>query len=168
MSDYTEFFLASRADVVQLELFELSHPNFTQAYRVTRNARDGVTVDLSADELAIDFAYYPAKVAQQGARDDLDFGIRVDLGDVGEVIPGELDAVAAAGGFLTKPALRYWAFRSDQLDAPIFGPVVLEVPRMALANTGTSFDAQAPQLNANKTGERQTIDRFPMQRGFLG
>lgn len=167
MTDYTEFFLASRADVVQLELIELSHPNFTQTYRKVRNARDGVTVDLSPDELGIEFGYYPARITQLGSRDDLDFGIRFDLGDVGELIPAELDAVGQAAGFLTKPRLRYWAFRSDQLDAPIFGPATLEVPEFAMQSDGTSMAARAPQLNANKTGERQTLDRFPMQRGLL-
>lgn len=169
MSAYSEFFLGSRADVIQLELFELSHPYFTQTYRIVRNARDGEseTVDLSPDELAVEFTYYPAKVAQLGSRDDLDFGIRIDVGEVGEVIPAELDAVAEAGAFRIKPALRYWAFRSDDLAAPIFGPAVLEVPEFAMAPEGTSLVARAPQLNANKTGERQTLDRFPMQRGFL-
>ena len=167
MSDYAAFFLASRSDVVQLELVEISHPNFTQSYRIVRNAPRGITVNLSDTEQAIPFRYYPAKVEQQGARDDLDAGIRVDIGDVGEVIPAEVDAVAEAGGFMTKPQMRYWAFRSDQLTAPIFGPIGLEIPSFSFSEEGASFEARAPTLNSTKTGERWTLDRIPMLRGFI-
>jgi len=167
MGTISEYYLGSRSNVVQLELVEVSHPDFTQAYRIVRNARDGVTVDLSPSELAVPFDYYPARVEQIGARDDLDSGIRMDLGDVGEVVPEELDAVSEAGGFMVKPMLRYWTFRSDQLDAPIFGPITLEVPSFSFNEEGTSFEAKAPALNSTKTGERLTLDRIPMQRGFL-
>lgn len=167
MGTYSEYFLNSRSNVVQLELVELTHPDFTQAYRIVRNARDGITVDLSPGELAVPFIYYPARVEQMGARDDLDSAIRMDLGDVGDVVPGEIDAVAEAGGFMTKPAVRYWTFRSDQLTTPLFGPIVLEVPSISFNDEGASFEARAPSLNSTKTGERLTLDRIPMQRGFL-
>jgi hypothetical protein len=29
------------------------------------------------------------------------------------------------------------------------------------------FEAKAPSLNVNKTGELYTFDRFPMLKGFL-
>jgi hypothetical protein len=167
MSAYAEYFLNSRSSIVQLELIELTHPNFTQDYRIVRNHRDGVIVDLSEDELAVPFLYYPASVEQLGARDDLDAAIRINLGDVGETVPLEIDAVADAGGFMTKPSVRYWAYRSDDLTAPIYGPLTLEVPSFNLTGEGASFEARAPALNSAKTGERLTLDRFPMQRGFL-
>lgn len=167
MGAYSEYFLNSRSNIVQLELVEVTHPNFTQPYRIVRNHAEGVTVDLSDDELAVEFDYYPARVEQLGARDDLEAAIRIDLGDLGEILPQEIDAVAEAGGFMTKPSVRYWTFRSDQLDAPIYGPLNLEVPALNFTEEGASMEARAPQLNANKTGERLTLDRFPMQRGFL-
>ncbi len=167
MGTYSEYFLNSRSSVVQLELVELSHPNFTQPYRIVRNAADGITVDLSPSEEAVPFVYYPARVEPMGSRDDLDSGVRMDLGDVGEVVPDEIDAVALAGGFMTKPTVRYWTFRSDQLGSPMFGPIHLEVPSISFNGEGASFEARAPSLNSTKTGERLTLDRIPMQRGFL-
>jgi len=167
MGSYSEYFLNSRSTVVQLDLVELTHPNFTQPYRIVRNAAKGVTVDLAPDELAVPFVYYPARVESTGARDDLDVAIRVDIGDLGDLIPAEIDEVAEAGGFMTKPAVRYWTFRSDQLNAPIYGPLHLEVPSLSFSEEGASFEARAPSLNSTKTGERLTLERFPMQRGFL-
>lgn len=167
MSLFSEYFLNSRTTVVQLELIEISHPNFSQVYRIVRNAPNGVTVDLALDELGVEFTYLPCAIESLGARDDLDAAIRVDLGDLGEIIPDEMDLIAAAGGNMVKPALRYWVFRSDQLDAPIYGPLHLEIPSISFAEVGASFEARAPVLNATKTGERQTLERFPTQRGFL-
>lgn len=167
MGAYSDYYLNSRRDVVQLELIEVSHPDFSKNYRIVRNARKGITVNLAPGEPAVRFDYYPAKIEQQGARDDLDSSIRVDIGDLGEVIPGEMDAVAEAGGFLTKPTMRYWSFRSDQLNNPIYGPIDLEIPSISFDEEGASFEARAPSLNSTKTGERWTLERIPMLRGFL-
>lgn len=167
MSRYSEFFLNSRSSVVQLELVEVDHPDFSQPHRFVRNHADGVTVDLSPSELGVFFQFYPAKLSSVGAKDDLDAAVRVELGDLGEVIPSELDLVDEAGGWLIKPTVRYWVFRSDDLTQPIFGPLHLEVTTFNLNQDGASFEAGAPKLNIVRTGERYKLDRFPMLRGFL-
>lgn len=167
MSRWSEFFLGSDVVVVQLELIEVTHPNFLQAHRFVRNAGEGVTVDLADDELAVFFQYYPARVTSLEARDDLEAAIRVELGDLGEIIPEELDEVDDAGGFLTKPQVRYWVFRSDDLSEPVFGPLRLEVTTFNFNQQGAAFEATAPHLNVTRTGERYILDRFPMLRGWL-
>lgn len=167
MTAYTEFFLNSRKDVAQLELLEITHPNFTKPYRIVRNCRDGVTVDLSPTELGIFFEFWPAKFTGKAARTDLDYSITIDLGDVGEVIPTEVDAVAQQSGFSNKIELRYWVFRSDDLTAPIFGPIRLEGSSLSFDGAFSTIEAKAPSLNTNKTGERYTVERFPMLKGFL-
>ena len=172
MSDLADYFFASSRDVAALELVEITHPNFTRPYRIVRNTvdpldPDGVTVALSPEEPAARFDCWPARFSGRGARDDLDYQITIDLGDVGEVMPMELDAVAEAGGFMTKPMVRHWVFRSDNLTSPILGPIVLEAPSINGDGTVSSVDARAPTLNTTKTGERYTVERFPMLRGFL-
>ncbi len=274
MSNYTEFFLASKSSVVQLELLEISHSKFTKTYRIVRNAVNGVTVDLqdyginlfnpndpdftpdfyvhpngnlaanptysatgyiplvagktytrsyasfycyydenlnpvgndptvgtltftvpagakfgrfSIADAALatfqinegdtletyrafgiaDFTYYPLRIVGVGARDNLDFGLKIDLGDLGEVLPTELDAVSSESGYEEKPVVKYRTYRSDDLTAPLFGPLVLEVRSFSFNREGSTFEAKAPALNVNKTGELYKIDRFPMLRGFL-
>lgn len=166
MSEYSEFFLSSKSSVVQLDTLEISHPNFTQVYRVVRNAVAGVTVTLETGASAA-FTYYPLRITGVGLRENLDFGIKVDLGDLGEVLPAELDAVAAADGYETKPTVIYRTYRSDDLSAPLFGPINLEVKAFNFNREGSTFEARAPSLNVNKTGELYSLDRFPMLRGFL-
>lgn len=166
MTTYAEFFLNSKSSVVQLETLEISHPDFTKIYRIVRNAVQGVEVKLESGEVAF-FSYYPLKIENGGARDDLDQSLTINLGDLGEVLPRELDEIAGKNGFGIKPSVVYRTYRSDDLTRPLFGPVVLEVESFAFNREGSTFEAKAPSLNVNKTGELYKIDRFPMLRGFL-
>ena len=166
MSNYAEFFLKSKSSVVQLETLEISHPNFTKTYRVVRNAVEGVRVTLENGSSAT-FDYYPLQIENAGVRDDLDQSIKINLGDLGEVLPKELDEVSSNNGFGIKPIVIYRTYRSDDLSRPLFGPVTLEVSTFAFNREGSTFEAKAPSLNINKTGEIYSLDRFPMLRGFL-
>jgi len=166
MTDYSQFFLNSSSSIPQLELLEITHPNFSQDYFIVRNATNGITVTLE-DLSSQAFVYYPLKITAVGTRENLDFSIRVDLGDLGEVLPVELDNVATAAGYGTKPTVKYRTYRSDDLTAPLYGPVTLEVESFSFTREGCSFEAKAPSLNISSTGETYSLDRFPMLRGFL-
>jgi hypothetical protein len=166
MGNYTEFFLKSKSSVVQLETLEISHPDFTKVYRIVRNAVEGVTVTLETLQSA-SFDYYPLQIENAGVRDDLDQAIKINLGDLGDVLPKELDEVSSNNGFGTKPIVIYRTYRSDDLSRPLFGPVTLEVSSFAFNREGSTFEAKAPSLNINKTGETYKLDRFKMLRGFL-
>ena len=166
MSKYSEFFLSSRSSVVQLETIEVSHSSFSNVYRVVRNAVNGVTVTLE-DKTRAEFKYYPLRITGIGLRDNLDYGLKVDLGDLGEVLPLEVDRISAAGRYDEKPKVVYRTYRSDDLSAPLYGPLILEIRSFNFNRDGASFEANAPSLNLNATGELYKIDRFPMLRGFL-
>ncbi len=165
MTDFVEYFLNSSSKIVQLELIEISHSSFTQTYRKVRNATNGVTVTI--DAVSRFFDYYPMKITPLGNKDDLDQGLKIDLGDLGEILPIELDEVTEQNSFNEKPVVRYWAFRSDDLTTPLFGPWVLEVTSFSFKKEGATFEAKAPSLNLNRTGKLYTITDFPMLRGFL-
>lgn len=166
-AEYAAFFLDSHSDVFQQHLIEVAHPNFTKTHRVVATDPSGVTVHLSDAEGDADFEYFPLKIRRSAERGDLDQGLRVDLGDVGTVWPQELDAVKAADGHGTKPTLRYWSYRSDDLTKPLFGPLRLEVSDFSYTEGGVSFEATAPKLNSLGTGETYLIRRFTMLRGTL-
>ncbi len=166
MSEYAEFFLNSKSSVVQLELLEVSHPNFTQTYRIVRNAVQGVSVTLETSESAF-FSYYPLQIEMGSTRDNMDQLINFNLGDLGEVLPKEFDEVRRLDGFAVKPTVKYRTYRSDDLTSPMLGPIVLEVETFAFNREGASFEAKAPSLNVTRTGELYKFDRFPMLRAFL-
>ena len=166
MSAYTEFFLNSKSSVVQLELLEISHPNFSKVYRLVRNATNGVTVKLE-DGLSYLFEYMPLRISLSNEMDNLDQIIKIQLGDLGALIPNEMSLVSLADGFKTKPTLKYRTFRSDNLNQVLFGPITLEIKTFSFNREGCLFEAKAPSLNISKTGETYTIDRIPMLRGLL-
>lgn len=164
--EYAAFFLNSNSNVVKLETLEISHSSFTQTYFVVRNKTDGLTATLENDEEQF-FEYYPLKITPLGTRDDLDQDMSIQFGDLGDILPTELDAVAAAMNFIEKPIVKYRAYRSDDLSAPILGPVVLEAAAFSFTGDGSAFDAKAPSLNDNRTGELYKLTRFPMLRGLV-
>lgn len=164
---YAEYFLNSRSSVVQLELVEISHPGFTQTYRVVRNAVKGITVTLETGGTAF-FEYYPMKIVPQSARADLDHSISLTFGDLGEVLPLELDAVMRyPSGLDIKPTVKYRVYRSDDLSSPLYGPLTLEVEAFTFNRQGSTFEAKAPSVNLTRTGEIYSLTRFPALRGFL-
>lgn len=166
MSNYSEYFLNSKSSIVQLELLEISHSKFTKVYRVVRNSVGGVTVKLE-DDTTQTFDYYPLQISPMDSTDDLDQAIKISFGDLGEVLPKELDNVSSLNGFAEKPIVKYRIYRSDDLENVLAGPFILEIKTFSFAREGSTFEAKAPSLNINKTGETYKLDRFPMLRGFL-
>lgn len=166
MSNYTDFFLKCKSSIVQLELLEISHPNFSKVYRLVRNATNGITVKLE-DGVFYIFDYCPLKISASNEQDNLDQTIKIQLGDLGEIVPTEIDLVELGNGYATKPILKYRTFRSDDLNNVLYGPLVLEIKQFTCNRDGALFEASAPSVNNNKTGEIYSIDRFPMLRGLL-
>jgi hypothetical protein len=166
MSAYSQFFLGSKRSVAQIECLEISHPNFSTTYRVVRNYSGGISVyHENGQQYA--YIYYPLKIQRQSMSNDLDSSIQVTLGDLGDIISSEWDRVVAADNTSVKPTVNFRVYRSDDLSAPIFGPIVYEIPAFAFTNTNSTFTAQAPRLNINTTGEIYSLDRFPGLRGCL-
>lgn len=166
MSDYSEFFLNSKASIVELQCIEISHSLFSQTYYVVRNATLGVTVT-HEDASSHDYVYYPLKLSFSGPREDLDQILSIQFGDLGEIIPEELGRIRAGNGFAEYPVVKYRTYRSDILDAPLYGPIYLQVKRFNNERNGSMFEAKAPSLNVSKTGEKYSIARFPMLSGLL-
>lgn len=167
MSTYSEFFFNSASSVVALETLEIAHPSFSKTYYVVRNAIKGITAMLEDGTTIVTFDYYPLQIKQTGASDDLDQTMQIDLGDLGEIIPQEIDNCFAAGTMLTKPTLIYRVYRSDDLTAPMDGPFLFEITSIGSQQGSSSFMAGAPKLNNSRTGEIYSLDRFPMLAGFL-
>lgn len=166
MSEYSEYFLNSRSDIKEFELLSISHPAFTKTYHVVRNNSKGITVTLET-AVVQHFDYYPLQIKFDGVKNDLDYSLQIIIGDLGEVLPTELDAVAAAEGYQINPMVIYRTYRSDDLTAPLFGPIELEIESFSFKKEGASFKAKAPSLNLNRTGEYYDLSRFPMLRAFL-
>src|SRR5688572_15937945 len=113
MSETSELILASKPSVVRLDTLEISHPNFSQTYRLVHTVPPGAT---SIEAMSETWDYCPMQVLPIASTDDLVQALTVTLGDVGEIIATEIEAVWDANGLNTRPTLTYRAFRSDDLD----------------------------------------------------
>jgi hypothetical protein len=103
-----------------------------------------------------------------GTSTNLEQSLEVEFGDLGSIIPTEIDAIRAGDGFSEYPVVKYRAYRSDDLDTVMDGTAIyLEIREFDFTRTGAVFVAKAPSLNISKTGELFKIARFPMLRGLL-
>lgn len=166
MSNLAQFYLNSATSVKELDLLEISHPSWSKVYRIVRNMPGGVTVTHEDGEVC-SYDYYPLKITGIAANQTLDQSLQCQLGDLGTVLPKELDAVIAAGTNGVRPTVKYRTYASNNLLSPLDGPQILEIVNLPFNSDGVSFEATAPSVDGNKTGETYTIDRFPMLRGFL-
>ncbi len=166
MSDYSEFFLNSPSRIANLETLEIYHPSFSKTYWIVRNSRLGLTARLENGAYQV-FDYYPAKITRTNTDNTLDQVYKISVGDLGEILPKEIDNVMAAGTMLTRPIVRYRTYRSDNLQAPLLGPMKLEIIDLPFNREGVAFEAKAPTLNKTQTGEYYDLTRFPGLRGFL-
>ena len=166
MPSANEFFLNCVASVVLVETIIISHPNFSKTYKIVRNVSYGFH---ATDELGTqhDFEYYPLKIQRSGAWANLDQSLKITIGDLGTLIPDEIERVRVADGFSVKPSLVYRAYRSDDTSAPMYGPYNLELLNIPMTAEGASFEALAPIVNKTQTGEAYTLERFPGLRGYM-
>ena len=163
----TDFLLNTKSSVAELELIEISHTDFSSSYYYVRNHTDGVTVTLEGVLGSRAFTYCPMQITEISAQGDLDFALRIQLGDLGEDLAAELDAVVTADGMSEEPQLIYRTYQSDDLTAPMVGPITLNVKKMAFNEDGVEFEAIADRANSQRTGEVYSANRFPMLRPFL-
>lgn len=166
MSDVTEFFLGSPSSAIYIETLEISHPDFTQAYWIVRNVAGGAVLTLETAAI-VSFQYYPCKIQRLKLSNTLDQGFSITIGDVGDILNREIDAVLAANGFMVRPTVRYRAWRSDVPTQPLYGPIDLQIVRVSTNFGASTLEAVAPKLNVSATGELYSINRFPMLRGAL-
>lgn len=165
-----DFFFNTAPSVSRIEGIELSHPAFSRTYYLVRNPnpwRPTQWLRHSKEEAPVEYQYCPLAIRPAAARGDLDYGVSITVGDVGEILPEELDRVLTSSLARERPVLVYRAWRSDRLWAPMDGPVRLQVDQISRAQEGSTFDAVAPYLNMTKTGEVYSLGRFEGLRGFL-
>jgi hypothetical protein len=167
MSEYAEFFLNRSGAVVQLECLEIYHPSFSRSYYIVRNATEGVMVT-HEDGSVHSYEYVPVQIDRGNTSDDLDQTLSITLGDLGTILPTELDAVVSGDFADIKPTIKYRIYRHDHLLAPIYTLKTLEVSNMSRNGAGvTTFVAKAQALNNTKTGDVYSFEMFPSLRGYL-
>ena len=165
----TAFFLDTPSSLVQLELLEIDHPEFlTSPHRIVRNATRGLTGVMHEGPTGpFDYIYLPATITPIGASNSLLQSLEVSLGDLSSIVQPEISRLTERGAMNTKPTCTFRTYSSADLTVPIAGPLVLEITQLTTNHEGSTFTANAPEVNESSVGERYLVDRFPMLRGFI-
>ncbi len=168
MSLLSTFFLGP-SYLVQYDCLEITHPDFanTSGWRMVRNAVQGITVDHEGGGGTFFYDYYPMSIKPVGSQSDLTQSLIVNFGDLGVIIGSEIKALHEANAMNVRPVAKFRTYRSDNLDEPMSGPLVLEVVSVTTTEEGCSIECQAPNINATKTGTEYSIEQFPMLRPFV-
>ncbi len=166
-AQYIDFYFGAPQSTSELQTLEISQPSFSQVWRIQSHYREGFQARLESGEL-IFWEYVPMLMRPLGDRGNLDFGISVTLGDLGEILPDEIERARQAGTLRTiPPTVRYRAYRSDDLESPMVGPITLQARKITRNRDGAQFDSTAPQANVTRTGMLYRTDLFPMLMGYL-
>lgn len=171
---YVKFFLDSKKSVIEFETIEISHVAFSRSFFLVCNATNGLTANIEPQQPIAGqeqttertFDYMPMQITQNSTRGDLDFGIEIVFGDLGELLTGEIKRVRNHAQRLVKPILIYRSFRSDDLSSPMDGPFKLQISSISFNQEGSTFVAAPPTINSSRTGEVYTTSRFKGLRGL--
>jgi hypothetical protein len=167
---FIEFFLNADSCLIQFECVEIAHPSLSQTYRFVRNSgRNGINVDHNDGSGVFNYSYLPMKITPKSRENNLDFGLTVTVGDVGETLAEEIRRIESDGTYSTPPTLTYRTYRSDNLTAPMYGAFVFNVYNINLDKKGASLDCATRKLNTLKTGEfyDPTSGEYEIVKSFI-
>jgi len=165
MGNYAEFLLNSPSVLQEFETVQIFHPNFTREYWIVSNHTDGLTATLETGVEA-NFEFHPLAINPSNSSSDLDFSLGLQFGDLGEILPNEIDSVRESNGFLIKPVITYRSFRSDNLNEPMTGPIALSVDRISFNEDNAIFESSATRANLRRTGLFYRTNNFPTLVNF--
>ena len=151
--------------VVLFETIELSHSRFSETYHILRNAvpKGSITVTLETGVSAT-CKYVPSKIQWAASKTNMSQVHNITIQDLNEKVQEEENRIPFDDDEPVSCILR--TYRSDDLTKPCDGPVKLEVTAIDYDKRGCSFTASPPNANETGTGDRYTVERFPMLRGF--
>jgi hypothetical protein len=157
------YFFNTPSSVVALETIENAHPSFSQTYRVVRNGFTG----LDENGVSRTYTYYPCNIQQATSSDDLDYTLQVTFGDLGEIIPNEIDRVFKDGTGGVRPTVKYRVYLSDGVTHTLeYSGDELEIKGIACNKDGSTFEASPVTTNTTSIGVRYTVAQFEGLRGF--
>lgn len=161
-----DYFLNSSSATVRLETLEISHPAFSKVYYVVKNAQDGITATIEGGAQKT-FEYYPFEITKNNESGDMDQTYTVNFGDLGSVLPYELDRVDALGLIDSKVNVIYRQHVSDDLTQQLGNAISLKSRQFNFSQDGCQFILEARNIKDGKIGDIYTLNRFPTLRAFL-
>lgn len=160
-----EHWLRGTHDDVRVECIDIIHPSFTKHYRFARNATKGVRIK-TEDGYWRDYKYLPMSIKPGTSADDLQQSFTIGIGDVGEIMPRELDRLRKGSYPQVRPTVNYRVYLTSDLSEPSLSVRGLEVTDNQQKKEGAVFACKARELNKNSTGITFNYSDFAALRYF--
>lgn len=151
--------------IAALEIIELSHPMWPERIFILRNYVRGGELEITLETSEVVTAsFVPATIQWAKSKTNMDQVFNVAIQDLNELVQTLENAVPLEN---EDPIIcRMRVYTSDNLSAPAEGPIELEVTTLDYDKSGCKFQASPITSNETGSGERYTVNRFPMLRGF--
>lgn len=152
-----DFYLRATSGIALFSSLELIHPDFTLRFQ---NWDDEGGILLTS----LLYQYADFEVGFSNVSTDLEQEVTVNFfeGQV-DVLKGAINSANTAS-----PISCTWKrYRSDDYNVPLDTRSGLIVLNPSMNHTGLSFIAKAQGLNSVATGERYTLERYPLLRGTI-
>ncbi|WP_411583062.1 DUF1833 family protein [Acinetobacter nosocomialis] len=147
-----------------VECVEISHPNWPAILRYVVNSSEPLKLT-HEDGQTFEYVFVPLTINRGSDEDNLDQKLTATIGDVGTVIPDLIKLILSDEEILP-PVLNYRAYVMGRYDVPTYVVKGLEVVTVTRDWHGSSFEAQAPDLNDSGTGEIYSASTDPSLEGF--
>lgn len=183
MSVYSQYYYNTPPSVGEVECIEIQHFRFNPTvFRLVSNyslmelstndafgnKKMGAIVTHEGGAGPFEYEFVRMSINRLGSGNDLDQALSITLGDVGTILPQQLERVMSFNAMQAKPIVRYRSYTSIDFSTPLTTvPLVLEIKRVAFNKEGCSFEAIAPYLNATRTGIIYDKVRFPTMSAFF-
>lgn len=158
-----ESFLYGPDNAYLIECIEIKHSLWPKRLRYVTNVSEGVTVIQSGQPTFYEYAVL--KIDRGSVSDYLDQKLSITVGDLGKVIPDLVEQIIEQAS-LERPQVTYRAYSSLDLSNPILQIDHLEITSQNNDYQGTTFEAEAEQLNEVGTGLLFSKENFPTLVGF--
>lgn len=163
MTNQVEAYLFATQPAYLIECIEIKHSLWATPLRYVINLADGISV--GHDNSYFNYEYMPLTLKKGGTSDDLDQSLSITVGDLGKVVPDLINQIFDAES-TERPTVIYRSYSSLDLSTPLQVINNLEITDQSTDYQGTTFNAEAPQLNVVGTGQLFTKTNFPILIGF--
>lgn len=164
-ADLRRIFSSAPVNRDVIEVISLSAPWFTQTYYMQNQIVDDVEITLETGQV-VTARYVPMSRGQASSNADLTYERNIVIQYCNDIIASEIARFTQGA---EKPILtsRGYVLYRDGTVSTIKTPAISVIVRnLEINEQGASITASTKPANVSGTGERNTITRIPMQRGF--
>ncbi len=158
---YTSFYLNAAGSVSPIDCVQISHPTFEFFFQSFDE--DGFTIT-HEDSARLHYEYMPMQIDGMNVNSDLDQVVKMTINDFDDRLIRAYEGLTDYEPVIFKRRI----YRDDNLDYPMITIQALHIVSMSKDSKGNvTFEAKAPELNNNKTGDVYSFERFQMLRATL-